>query len=194
MKRHLLLGTALSLALALPASAGDFGIFGAYAMPSDVDSTAGVGIKTNFGLAGGLGLGVRATYLPDLGEDFEDIFDGTDLDLGEFTFSAVPLDAGLTYGFGANQNLWVGGGATYVILDPEVGEADDQAGWFAEAGFRTNRMSGINFFVEGVYRGIESTVNFDPEDFDDVDDIDFSDGVDLDLSGLTVNAGVAFAW
>lgn len=193
MKKLFIASSALAIALAAPASAADFGIFGTYAQAEDADSSVGGGIKTNFGLAGGLGVGLRATYLPDLGDDLGEIFDD-ESDFGDFEMSAVPLDLGLTYGFGPNQNVWVGGGATYVILDPEFGEADDQAGWFAEAGVRTDRASGINFFAEAVYRGIESTVNFDPEDFDDIDDIEFRDEVDLDLSGFSVNAGVALAW
>lgn len=193
MKKYLVAASVLAIGLVMPASAADFGIFGTYAQAEDVDSSVGGGIKTNINFAGGLGLGLRATYLPDLGDDLGEIFDD-ESDFGDFEMSAVPLDVGLTYGFGPNQNFWVGGGATYVILDPELGEADDQAGWFAEAGLKTNRSSGVNFFAEAVYRGIESTVNFDPEDFDDIDDIEFRDEVDLDLSGFSVNAGVALTW
>lgn len=190
MKNFLVAATALAFVLtASPASAADFGIFGTYAQTEDFDNSAGLGIKTNFGLAGGLGLGLRATYIPDLGSDFSDFFD--DDDFRDFEVEAVPLDLGLTYAFGANRNLYVGGGATYVLLDPEFGDADDQAGWFGEIGFRSNRPSGINYFVEGVYRSIESTVNFDSDDFGN---IDFRDEVDVDLSGISVNAGLAFTW
>lgn len=189
MKKTWILASALTLVLAAPAAAADFGIFGTYAQAADVSDSAGLGIKTTFG-SGPVGFTVRATYLPDLGESFDDLFDN-DNDFGNFELTAVPLDAGVTFGFGAARQFWVGGGATYVILDPEIGSADDQAGWYAEAGFKTGRPTGINFFVEGVYRGIESTVNFDADDFEN---IDFRDEVDLDLSGVSVNAGILFTW
>lgn len=182
-----------------PAWASDFAVFGSYLDTEDLEETVGGGVKAGFGDR--FQLELRATYLPDLTEDFESFVDDPGDDPGRFTndIEAIPLDVGVKYNFGAHQpvNVYVGGGGTYFLLDAERGEIDDEAGFYVTGGLEFARATGgVGFFAEAIYRSVEATVNRDPQDFDDIDDIDFEDirERDLDVGGLGVNAGLIWRW
>ena len=200
MKKALLLAAAAAFVFGTgPAWASDFAVFGSYQDTEDLEDTVGGGIKTNFGEV--FQLELRATYLPDLTEDFASFVDDPGEDPGRFTndIEAIPLDAGLKYNFapGAGVNPYVGGGGTYWLLDAERGEVDDEAGFYVEGGLEFSRAAGgMGFFAEAIYRDVEATVSRDPENFDDLDDVEF-DRIrerDLDVGGLGVNAGLIWRW
>lgn len=178
-----------------PAFAGDFAVFGSYLDTEDLEETVGGGVKAGFGDA--LQLELRATYLPDLTEDFESFVDDPGDDPGRFTndIEAIPLDVGVKYSFGYDQpvNFYVGGGGTYFLLDAERGEVDDEVGFYGVGGIEIARSTGgFGFFAEVIYRDVEAVVDRDPQDFRDLDDIEF-DRIrkrDLDVGGLGANAGI----
>jgi hypothetical protein len=139
-----------------------------------------------------LGMEFRGTYFPDLGESFEDIVDNDD-NILEIDVEAIPIDGGLILQFGPGKNFFVSGGATYYLMDTDVGDVDDQWGWYLATGFKSGQPGGgIGFFGEVIYRDVDGSVNVDPEDFEDIDDIGFNGNVPLDLSGIGANVGVAF--
>lgn len=186
---------AVLLAATSPAFASDFAVFGSYHDTEDLEDTVGGGVKAGFGEVWQLEL--RGTYLPDLTEDFESFADDPGDDPGDFTndIEAIVLDVGVNYNFGSNNpvNFYLGGGGTYFLLDAEVGEVDDEAGFYGVGGVEFARSAGgFGFFAEVLYREVEATVDRDPEDFDDLDDVDFSDLLerDLDVGGLGANAGI----
>lgn len=186
---------AVLLLAGTPAFASDFAVFGSYLDTEDLEETVGGGVKAGFGAAWQLEL--RATYFPDLTEDFESFADDPGDDPGDFTndIEAIPLDVGVKYNFGADQplNFYVGGGGTYFLLDAERGEIDDEVGFYGVVGVEFARsVGGVGFFAEAIYREVEATVNRDVDDFDDLDDIDFNDLLerDLDVGGIGANAGI----
>lgn len=196
MKKALILTAVAVFVLGTgPAWASDFAVFGSYLDTEDLDQSVGGGIRTAFGTR--FQLDLRATYFPDLTEDFESFVDDPGTDPGRFQndVEAIPLDAGLKLNFNPDQgwNPYVGGGATYWFLDTERGEIDDEAGFYLAGGIELARATGgVGFFGEVIYRDVEATVNRDPEDFEDLDDVEF-DAIrrrDLDVGGVGVNAGL----
>jgi hypothetical protein len=95
---------------------------------------------------------------------------------------AIPLDRGYTYSFGDGTGFYLGAGGTAFFLDSNAGDLDDEFGWFAQIGYQWK-----NFFVEGLYRSVEGTIN--ELDFGE---LETSERVVVDLSGPAVNVGWRF--
>jgi hypothetical protein len=196
MKKALIFTAVAIFALGTgPAWAADFAVFGSYLDTEDLDQSVGGGVRAGFGNR--FQLDLRATYFPDLREDFESFVDDPGDDPGRFQndVEAIPLEAGLKLNFNPEEgwNPYVGGGATYWFLDLERGEVDDEAGFYLAGGVEFARPTGgMGFFAEAIYRDVEATVNRDPDDFDDLDDVDFEAirQRDLDVGGIGVNAGL----
>ncbi len=184
----LLLLTALAAA---PASATDFAIFGSWWDTEELGETAGGGIKLETGQT--FQLQFRASYYPDLTEDFGQLIDEDD-DFFKFELEAIPLEAGIKLNLGGGSvRPFIGGGATYFLLDSNFGEIDDEVGYYLTAGLELGGGGGgVGFFAEALYRNVEGTLNFDPEDIEDIEDVEIEDEVAIDLSGLAVNAGIVF--
>lgn len=197
MKRLLLVAfSTFALAFAMPAAAGEFDVFGSYMTTDDFDESWGAGIRTGWQFGDGpVGLELRGTYFPELGTDFDDLVDEIDAP-GDFfdqqDVEAIPLDVGVTFMIG--EVFHVGAGGSYVLLDSDFADLDDETGYYGVVGFRTAGTSGMGFFVEGLYRSIEASI--DPDDVEEFDDIrdSFTDDIALDLDGISVNAGVTFRW
>jgi hypothetical protein len=196
MKKALILIAVAAVAFGgSAAAASDFAVFGSYLDTEDLDQSVGAGVRAGFGNR--FQLDLRASYFPDLREDFESFVDDPGTDPGRFQndVEAIPLDAGLKLNFNPEEgwNPYVGGGATYWFLDLERGEVDDEAGFYLAGGIELARPTGgMGFFAEAIYREVEATVNRDPDDFDDLDDVDFEAirQRDLDVGGIGVNAGL----
>lgn len=177
-----------------PAAASDLSLFGSYWSPSDFDETAGGGLRFGFG-GGVVQFELRGTYYPDITEDLNELLDTDDSELDDFELKAIPAEAGIVFNFAQDSSVspYIGGGATYYLLDTNVGEVDDEAGFYGVVGLRGGGANGgVGFFAEALYRNVEGSVKFDPEDFDDIDDVDFQDEFDLDLSGFAANVGIVF--
>lgn len=175
--RKTVLLTILALGLcALPASATDFSVGGAYWDTKDADQALGVNGKLRFGI-----FELRGTYFSDVTAD-------TDPEHRDFEISAIPLEAGLSFHFGEGDRVspYVGGGAGFYLLDTNRGDVNDELGWYAVAGVDIPTHAGFGINVEGIYRGIEATV-------DNVDgDANIRDNVDLNLDGFGLNAGLVW--
>lgn len=175
-KSILLLAIAAAGLLAVPATATEFGVGGAYWSTEDADQALGVNSKLGFGL-----FEVRASYFSDVTAD-------TEPESRDFEISAIPLEAGVKFDFARDQrvNPYVGGGAGYYLLDTSRGDINDEVGFYAVAGVDIATRAGFGINVEGIYRGIEATVdNVD-------DDVNIRDEVDLNLDGFGVNAGLVW--
>ena len=171
--------TALGLGLlGGPAKATDFGIFGAYQDTQDAGHGYGGGVKLDFARF----ITLRATYLGDItsGTRFSD---SNDLKL-----RVLPLEAGLQYKFqpDANFSPYLGGGASYFLLDTNRGNIDDELGWFAVAGADIKTQHSFGITLEAIYRSVDTTVR------DNGNSTTLSDKVNLQLRGFGANAGLVW--
>lgn len=204
MKKTLILAAAAVFLFGTgPAWAGDFAIFGSYLDTEDLEETVGGGLKFGFPLGmEALELELRATYLPDLTEDFESFVEdpGEDPVVFENDVEAIPLDVGLKYTFTPRGNLnpYVAGGGTYFLLDAERGEIDDEVGYYLAGGLEWyRRAANWGWFAEAMWRDVEGTVERDPDDLGDVGDIGEIEDLlreELDVGGFGVNAGLVWRW
>lgn len=184
------------LAVATPVQAGSFALFGSYWETEELAESAGAGAKLGFSFPGDFArFELRGSYFPDLTEKFGDVIDD-DRVSGDLEIEAIPLEAGIAINLGGEGvNPYLGAGASYFRLDTNIGEISDEVGYYGVAGLEFGRRSGgIGFFVEAIYRQIEGTVEVDPEDIDEIPDIEIGDEVELDLSGFGVNAGLVWRW
>jgi hypothetical protein len=193
--RRIVLASILALVVGVaPAMATDFNIFGSYWQTGDFDDTFGGGTRIGFG-DGPVQFELRGSYFPDIAEDFEQLLDSDSEFQDQFEITAIPLEAGVTFSFGGSDTFspYIGGGASYILLDTDIGEVDDEVGFYVVGGFKSARSDGgVGFFAEAIYRNIEGQVNFDPEDFSDLDDVDFDEDFDLDLAGIGANVGIVW--
>lgn len=184
MKKSLLIAAA-ALALAAgtagPAAAVDFTAFGSYWDTQDADNALGGGVKLRFGI-----VELRGTYFSDVTAD-------TDPERFDFEVQAIPLEAGLAFKFAQNDTFspYVGGGAGYYLLDTNIGEVDDEIGYYAVLGadfgsFGSSGNMAIN--AEAIYRSMEATVRNE----DDLTNPNIDDDVAFNLDGLGVNVGLTW--
>jgi len=169
--------------MARPANASGFTIGGAYWDTKDLDEGVGGTAKLTLG-----------RYFELRGSYFSDLTSDTSPERFDFELKAIPVEAGVAWHFAddAPFSPYVGGGAGYYFLDTTEGEIDDEVGWYAVVGADFGKMSsGLSFNVEAIYRGMEATVRENRDDtIPDSGDID--EDVDLDISGLGVNAGITW--
>lgn len=186
----------LALALLLPASsalASGLAIYGSYWDTDALDDTAGAGVKLSIPLGQTLNLDLRGTYYEPfdrdaLQDEIDDLFDddSPDREIFDSEISIIPIEAGLSFNLGRSSiQPSIGAGVSYFLLDSDVGEIDDEVGWYANAALDFASQGRVGFFLEGIYRSAEGEVN------EDRDDIDF-DRVTFDLDGFAANAGVVF--
>lgn len=183
---------ALACAASPAAMAQQFDLFGSYWNTSDVDDTFGGGIGLGFPFGEtGLGLHAKATYYQELtDEPLENLFEDDDEGFfAEESLEVLPVDIGLHYEFASNGTFspWVGGGFSYFMIDTtrEGVDVDDETGFHVSVGTRIGNREGANFFVEGLYRSTEATLNRELDD-----DVDLEDEVAIDLDGIAINAGL----
>jgi len=201
MKKALLLSLAAGVCClaASPATAGGLYVYGSYWEVDDLGDAAGGGamLAIPLGAAQRINLDLGATYFQQFEDDdfFDRLIDDEQSPFLENSVEVIPLDVGLSFNVGptAPVNLTLGGGATYFLLDTDRGEVDDEAGWYARVGAELGGGGGgFGFFLAGVYRSAEVTVQNDPDDFRDVPDIEFEDETPFDLDGLGLNAGIVW--
>jgi len=178
--KKILLTTLAALALfAGPAAATDFGLFGSYWDTKDAQQGYGAGVKLDFARY----IELRATYFQDVTADT-----GT-ARRHDFKLHATPLDAGLVFKFAPHEQFtpYIGGGASYIFLDTNRGDIDDETGWYAVLGADIKTASGLGFMVEGTYRGVSATVRGD-------DPTDITGKTKIDLGGAGINAGLVWSF
>lgn len=162
--------------------AGDITGFGSYWNTDDADDTWGVGGKVGLGVTEMLEIEGRGTWYDDVTDDGGP---------GDIDIEAIPIEAGVALNFLPEQplNPYIMGGAGYHFLDTNRGSIDDEFGWYAGGGVEIGGPENVAFVVEALYRGIEGEVDDDDEDV-----VVVRDDIDIDLSGLAVNAGIQYRW
>jgi hypothetical protein len=173
--------------LAVPATASDFALFGAYQDTDDANEGLGVGGRLRFNY-----FELRATYFDDVTSEVD--FGGDDcppdcVENDDFDLKFVPLEAGLVFKFAETDRFrwFIGGGAGYYIIDTDFAEVDDEVGYYGVIG--TDIFFGGNFgmTIEGMYRNMEATVRQA-----DSDDVDVDEEVDIQLGGIGANVGLVW--
>lgn len=171
--RFVLVSTALfiCLGLAAPASAGNLKIFGAYWDTSDAGALMGGGARYTFSDTLGLSLGVTG------------YFEGDDIDLGGIevdTIDNMTFDAGVHVSI--SELFYFNLGASYYQFDSNLGEADDEWGYYGILGATIGGQT-FRFFIEAMYRHANATIRYD--------DYEILEGeLDLDVSGFAGNIGL----
>jgi len=194
MKRTIFALLMAATLAATPAAAGGFSAYGTYWNTDAADEAAGAGLRFGIPLGSVVQIDLGAAYYEELvNRPFAALGD-IDTPFVENGLQVTPVEAGLRFNFAeySRFNPYIGGGAHYLFLDSDFGEVDDEAGWYARLGTEFGQVNGNGFFVEAGYRGVEVTVENDPEDFEDFDDVEFEPETEIDLSGALVNLG--YVW
>lgn len=176
------------LAILLPGASfaqaeSSIGVFASFWDTDQGDEAWGGGAKVRAGI-----FEARATYYADVSADTNPKISGLDV-------SSIPIEVGLAYNFAPEFvfNPYVGAGVSYYFLDTDVGSIDDEFGWYAVVGGEFGMASGFSVLAELQYRWVEGSVSADAGDFEDTT-ITVGRNVDLDLSGIAVNLGVAWRY
>lgn len=184
---------AVAALAASPLRAADFSLIGSYWDTDAAGDAAGGGIGLGLPFNDSLALELRATYFEELTDDpFRSAFHSDDPIFQNKGIQVLPLDAGLrlTLGSGGRVRPYLAGGASYFLLDSDFGEVADELGYYAAVGATIGDGSGPDFFVEGLWRKATAQVEIDPEQLDDIDDLDVQGRTDLDLEGVGINLGL----
>ena len=176
MKRiFVLLMTVLLLAVSTQAGALGLAGFGSYANTNDLNDSFGLGGKIDFNLGQSMiFLEGRGTYYPE----FKKTILGEELKVSGF-----PIEFGPGVAFG---NLFASAGVSYFILDSDKGSMDDSLGFYIAGGLKRN-IQGIGFYLEGMYRVLNSTVETTDDDIT-------INKKDIDLNGFGINLGLSFSF
>ena len=166
-----------------PARAAGFSLFGSLHSLEDGDEGGGVGVRFAWLSTEHLDFDLSATIIfrSDVGLGPERLPDEVRL---------IPLDLGFRYHFAPDERFrpYLGAGGTFVRLESELGELDDEAGWYAVVGLNSGDRYNADFFIEAMYRFIdEGSVKRVPGEPESVQPT-------VDVSGLGVNLGVTWRW
>lgn len=176
-----------------PLAASDFTLYGSYWETDVAGDAGGGGVAFGFPAGEVFGFEMRATYFEELTDDpLENIFDSDDPVFQEQGIQALPLEAGIRFTFAPGRNFrpHIGGGVSYILLDSDFGEIEDELGYYAVLGATIGDGAGADFFIEGTWRKATAEVELDPDDLDDIDDIDVDDHASFDIDGIGANIGV----
>lgn len=180
-----------------PSFATDFTLYGSYWHTDVAGDAGGGGIALGIPFNETLGLELRGTYFEELTDDpLENIFDSDDPVFQERGIQALPLEAGLRVSFahGATFRPHIVGGVSYFLLDSDFGDIKDEVGWFAGLGATIGDGTGAEFYMEANYRKAEAEIKLDPQDLDDIDDIDVGQNAQFDIDGVGANIGVRWTF
>jgi hypothetical protein len=194
MNRRLLWTAALAatLSIAPPATAMDFALLGSYWDTDAAGDAAGGGFVLGFPFNDVVAVELRGTYYEELTDDpLENAFDSDDPVFQEQGIQVLPVEAGLRFSFSDEYRFrpYIGGGASYFLLDSDFGNFSDELGYYAVVGASFGGSDAGSLFVEATWRKATATIELDPEDLDDIDDLDVDETADLDLDGVGVNFG-----
>ena len=130
------------------------------------DSTTGGGAKLTLGDT--IALELRGSYFDD------DIL------------TLIPADVGLALNIPLGDTpiaLVLQGGGSWYFLDSDLGDVDDEAGWYAGGGVEITLADNIAVFAEAQYRSLDYTA---PDD--DADDLDRNED---SLEAMTYSGGLS---
>jgi len=170
---------AMLLLLASPAAAGGVGLLVSYWSTSDADAEVGLGGMVEIDLNDTLDVEFRFAQLDGL--SWPENAPVVDLE-------AFPVDIGLAYNFRGRGRAtpYVGGGVSYVLFDTNVGEIDDEIGYYAVAGVDVAAANLFAVVFEVYYRDVDANLKGGGI-------AQFVD-VPIDFSGPGANLGLMFRW
>ena len=195
--RKALIAGAVALACAGSASASDFSVFGSYWDTDIAGDAAGGGIGAAFSFNEFIALETRATYFEELTDDpLENAFDSDDPIFQDTGIQVLPVDLGLRFEFAPQSSFrpYISGGGSYFFIDSDFGEVNDEVGYYAALGAEFGDPEGANFFIEGLWRKASAEIELDPNELDDIDDLEVQDHASFDIDGLGLNLGARWNW
>ena len=188
---------ALLCAVTTPANAEyELSVFGSpYWAPDDTDEVAGGGLSLDIPINSNWQVDLRGSYFEETSPDaFGEALEIGDEDspFRENGLEVLPLEVGGRYNFIPDGKVrpYAGAGVGYYMLDTELGDVNDEGGYYGLVGMGFGNPEKANFFVEANYRRMEATVEVDPDTVSDFEGFDENVGIDLD--GLGFNVGVSF--
>jgi hypothetical protein len=188
------------LCAAVPANAAyEFSIFGSpYWAPKDTDEVAGGGLNFDIpvGESHNWGVDLRGSYFQETRPNaFNESFEVGDRQspFRNHGLEVLPIEAGGRYNFLPESKVrpYAGAGLGYYMLDTDIGNVNDETGYYGIVGLQAGNPEKTNFFVEANYRRMEATVKVDPNSVSDLGE-GLNPNVGVDLDGLGFNVGVAF--
>lgn len=166
----------LSLMAGTHAVADGLSVVGSWWSPDEGDASYGAGIQAR--------IGDDLLYLEAAGTYFEDITQ--EFTLISYELSVIPLDLGLGLKLEASPtvDLYAGGGATYFVMDSNVGDSDDRVGYYVKGGCEVELNENVGIFLEALWRDAEARVD---EDEGLVENR-------FNLEGVALSVGLVFLW
>ena len=174
----------------------EFSVFGSpYWAPDETDEVAGGGLTFDIPITSNWQVDLRGSYFEETSPDaFDEALEIGDADspFRENGLEVLPLEVGGRYNFLPESKVrpYAGAGVGYYMLDTELGDVNDEGGYYGLLGLGFGNPEKANFFVEANYRRMEATVEVDPDTVSDFEGFDEDVGIDLD--GLGFNVGVSF--
>ena len=167
-----------------PASASGFALFGSYWSPHDTaDGSFGGGLMFSGSLGKVCAIDVRGSYFDRVTETSGNI---------EPDVRIIPLEAGLRINFLSDKavNPFIGGGVGYYFLDTNLGELEDEPGYYLIAGIEAGSPEGVSLYLEANYRKVDGTIHVeDPLSFLP---IIVDEETHVDFSGFGANVGLSW--
>ncbi len=168
--------------------AAGFAIFGSYLSPADSDEMLGFGMRLTWIVNDHWDLDLTASSydgdaaiaaIPAAGGLLPDRISNIDV---------VPMDLGVRYRFGEGRRFhpYFGVGASWAQLRSEIGELDDEIGYYALLGAELGDEIGPRFFVDVTYRNLDGSIKRRGGS------VSYQEAIDL--SGPGINAGITWRW
>ncbi len=180
------LGCLVAALCAAPATASSFGVMASSFSPDATDEAVGAGFDFRAG-KDDVEFELRLTIYEEL---------ETDMTVIPLSVEAVPVDFGFNYKFGSGARVhpYVGGGGTYAVFDFDVDttvlddqrtvDIDPEWGYYVQFGLDFDLNDKSLVFLQAVYRILEAEA--------EEDDLGLELDQGLDMSGASVNLGIAF--
>jgi len=184
---------AVLFTLAAPASAGDVTLFAGGWDTDAAGDAGGGGLRLGWSMTPRTDFELRASYYEELTDDpLGNAFDSDATVFEDQGIQVTPIEIGLRFHLGSGSTFrpFLGGGASYFLLDSDFGEINDELGYYATIGAEIGDGRGADFVIEGLWRKASARIDVDPERLDDIDDLEVQDHANFDIDGLGVNLGV----
>ncbi len=187
MKRWTL-GLLVLTLCAAPATASSLGVFASTYSPDATGEGEGFGFDLRLG-SGPVEFELRMTIYEEL---------ETTATVVPLSIEAVPIDFGVNYRFGGGRRAhpYIGGGASYVVLDYDVDitilnpqrttDIDPEWGYYGQIGVDFDLNDQSHVFVQAIYRTFEAEA--------EEDDLGLEIDRGLNMKGGAFNLGFAFTW
>ena len=188
MKR-LWVGMIVAVLLVVPATASEIAGGVAFMDAEEADDDVGANVRLSLDVGESWNIDLRASFFN--GHGFVQ-------PVRTVNIEATPIDLGLSYDFNPAGRVspYVGGGVSYMLFkssadntvlgETEPSRVKDEPGWYALIGVKGPLGGRIGFYLEGVYRQVETDVQGDG--------LAAFDSISVDFAGAGAAAGLSFNW